>query len=67
MIDVTWIHKLSGIGKTKKGYYASLDGKEYMVGDSFHDMKIIAIERLRVICRKEVGTGYEDYYIGFRR
>ena len=66
-IDATWLYKLVGIGKTNGTRFASIDGKDYKVGDIFDHMKITAIERDYVIGIKRVKDQPTQYKIAFRK
>lgn len=70
-LDVTWLYKLSGIGRIEGKRYATIEGGEYRSGDSFRDMTVVAIERDKVFLEKvETETETETvkrYVIKFRK
>lgn len=65
-IDLTWVNKLSGIGKVGDNRYATIDGKDYNVDDKVDGMKITVIEADRVYLIKETPNGIEKYQMKFR-
>lgn len=65
-IDLTWVNKLSGIGKVGDSRYATIDGKDYSVDDKVDGMKLTAIEADRVYLIKETPNGIEKYQMKFR-
>ena len=65
-IDLTWVNKLSGIGKVGDNRYATIDGKDYNIDDKVDGMKIIGIDADRVFLTKETPNGIEKYQLKFR-
>ena len=66
-IDATWLFKLTGIGRSAGSLYATVDGKDYKIGDRLAGMKIVKIERDQVLCIKQTKDGLIPYVVGFRR
>ena len=66
-IDATWLFKLTGIGRSGGFMYATVDGKDYKIGDNFGGMTIFKIERNQVFCTKLTKDGPINYIVGFRR
>ena len=66
-IDATWLFKLTGIGRSAGSMYATVDGKDYKTGDRFAGLKIVQIERDKVLCIKQTKEGLIPYVVGFRR
>jgi hypothetical protein len=58
IIDLTWIHKLTSIGRINR--------KIYYVGDYFEDMQVIKIEPSKVSFSKKNQNGLTRFIIGFR-
>lgn len=66
-IDLTWIHRLSGIGRVGGERIATIDSRDYAVGDPLNDMTISEIRNDRVMLKKESKDGEQIYVLGFRR
>ena len=66
-IDATWLFKLTGIGRSAGSMYATIDGKDYKIGDRLDGMDIVDIQRNQVICVKKTKDGLAPYVVGFRR
>lgn len=65
-IDLTWIHRLSGIGRVGGERIATINSRDYTVGDKLDDMKVAEIESDRVMLKKESKDGEQIYVLGFR-
>lgn len=61
IINLTWKHKLTGVG-FDKARYATIDHKNYYKGDVFHGMRITRIESDRVYLELRS----QKYFIRFR-
>ena len=66
-IDLTWIHRLSGIGRIGGERIATIDSRDYAVGDPLNDMTITEIRNDRVMLKKESTDGEQIYVLGFRK
>jgi hypothetical protein len=66
LIDLTWIHKLSGIGKIDGQYVATINSRIYYKGDSFNSMIKSKITSNEVYLRKNTSNGSINYILGFR-
>lgn len=71
-IDLTWIHKLSGVGRVGDRKVATInvrnETKDYSVGDELEPgLTITAIENDRVQLQKKTGDGTVRYVMRFRR
>lgn len=66
-IDLTWIHRLSGIGRIGGERIATVDSRDYMVGDKLNDMFVTEIRNDRVMLGKESKDGEQIYVLGFRK
>ncbi|MBF0382720.1 MAG: hypothetical protein HQL69_16990 [Magnetococcales bacterium] len=68
VIDLTWIYKLGGLGLTTEGVpYATIDRKNYIVGEKLFGYYITKIERDRVYLEKRTADGNIRYSLGFRK
>jgi hypothetical protein len=70
VIDLTWIHKLSGLGRTKSNQkYASISRKKYFVGSKLDGLIITAIDEKnkQVSLEKRSEDGKVRYTLGFRQ
>jgi len=66
LVDLTWIHKLSGIGKMNGQYSATINRRPYLKGDTFNDMKITKISSNSVLLSKQTDNGTYNYILNFR-
>jgi len=66
-IDLTWVYKLSGIGKIGNDRYATIENKDYNKGDRIDGMEIVSIQSDRVALTKKTPNGVEKYQLKFRR
>ncbi|MFN3075838.1 MAG: hypothetical protein ABT940_02950 [Alphaproteobacteria bacterium] len=66
-IDLTWIYKLSGIGSVGGVRMATIDSREYEVGNKFKDMTIARIDADTVNLTKSTPNGVEKFVIRFRK
>lgn len=67
-IDLTWIHKLQGIGVSPDGgFYATIDQMNYRKGDNFNGMEVVEIQsrHVKIESRNEL-EGTKRYLIKFR-
>ncbi|MBN2124826.1 MAG: hypothetical protein JW821_11070 [Deltaproteobacteria bacterium] len=62
VIDLTWKFRLTGIG-FDRAKFATIDHKNYYVGDSFNDMVVVDIRNDGV----DLKSDSQKYLIGFRR
>jgi hypothetical protein len=69
VIDLTWIHKLGGIGLSQDGKpYATIDQRPYREGDLLsEERRIEKIEADHVVLFKETPDGKIQYVLKFRR
>ncbi len=66
-IDLTWRYQLSGIGRDGAGPVATVDRRDYRVGDRLDDMNVVAIEPDRVRLQRDGARGLETLVLRFRR
>jgi len=66
LVDLTWIHTLSGIGKIDGQYNATIDHRVYYKDSKFNDMKIIEISSKSVLLTKKTSNGIVNYILNFR-
>lgn len=66
-IDLTWVYKLSGIGKIGNTRYATIENKDYSAGDILEGMKLVDVQADRVLLKKKTANGIEKYQLKFRR
>ncbi|CAK0774151.1 conserved hypothetical protein [Gammaproteobacteria bacterium] len=66
-VDLTWIYRLTGIGKDQKGPYATIDRSDYYVGDMLDgNKKIDKVLADRVNLVEETPNGKQSYVMKFR-
>lgn len=66
-IDLTWVHKLSGIGMDKGSRYATIDRVDNVIGDKINGKKINRIDKDRVYLIKKGKNGEQKFVLKFRR
>lgn len=67
-IDLTWIKRLSGIGRTSDGkYYATIDNRDYFVGDLLSGKEVSRILKDRVLLKDETDDAIRQFIIKFRK
>ena len=64
---MTWIHRLSGIGRIGGERIATIDSRDYAVGDPLDNMSITEIRNDRVMLKKESADGEQIFVLGFRK
>lgn len=62
-IELTWIHKLTGIGMSGGKRTATINGKDYAVDDELDGMKVTAIETDRLVLKKTTPDGVTEYLL----
>ncbi len=68
LIDLTWIHKLGGIGENNGRKYATIDRANYFIGSSFKGKKkITEIGAAVVYLEETTDNGLVRYKIGQRK
>ncbi|MGB0721130.1 MAG: hypothetical protein ACPGU7_01930 [Gammaproteobacteria bacterium] len=67
-IELTWIHKLTGIGETTSGPQATIDNTDYRVGDTLLGKRITEIrsDRVYLVSDKPVDGVINKYVLKFR-
>ena len=66
-IDLTWIHRLSGIGRIGAQYFATIDGRDYRVGNEFlPGMFVKTVTEERVTLERVTDNGTQPYVLKFR-
>ncbi len=65
-IDLTWILKLTGIGKEEGEPYATIDRIRYNVGDQLAKKIITQITTKRVYMHEDTENGGRDFVLKFR-
>jgi hypothetical protein len=66
LVDLTWMYKLSGVGKINGKFTATIDHRIYYIGSIFNDMKIINIDSTGVNLVKKTKNGNMYYILNFR-
>ncbi|MDG2284426.1 MAG: hypothetical protein P8N43_02705 [Alphaproteobacteria bacterium] len=66
-IDLTWIYRLSGIGRIGEARIATIDSRDYAVGDTLKDMVVDEILSDRIKLKRESADGVQTYVLGFRK
>lgn len=65
-IDLTWLHKLTGIGSNNKGRYATIDRLDYYEGATFgENMKVVSIQGKQVNLASK--DGLHKFVLKFRK
>jgi hypothetical protein len=77
VVELTWVHRLTGIGSSGNVKYATIDRKDYVVGDSLkigdgsdgenRKAVITAIDKLAVNLEERTANGAQQYVLEFRR
>ena len=65
-IELTWLYRLTGIGRIGDKRMATINAQDYSTGDSFDGMTITAIETDRVRLEKKSAEGTTSYILKFR-
>lgn len=66
LINLTWVYKLSGIGRVNSNFVATINHSSYFVGDLFFGMKITSINRTSVLLERDGANGVMNYVLKFR-
>ena len=66
-IDLTWVHKLTGISSFGSTSYATIDGIDYTVGDAMGGMEITEVRSTRVHLSRKTEDGTQTYLLMFRK
>ena len=66
LIDLTWMHKLSGIGKIDGKFVATIDHRLYYHKSKLKDMIITEITSRNVYLKKNTPNGVVNYILKFR-
>lgn len=66
LIDLTWMYKLSGIGKIDGKFVATIDRKVYFENEIFHTMRIIEITNKSVYLQEITKNGVTNFVLNFR-
>jgi len=66
LVDLTWLYKLSGIGKVDGKYVATIDHRIYYEKSKFKGMKITKISASGVRLKKNTSNGTINYILNFR-
>lgn len=66
VVDLTWMHKLSGIGKVNGKYVATIDHRIYYKNSKFKNMKVTDISAKSVYMTKNTKNGIVYYILNFR-
>jgi len=66
LVDLTWMYKLSGVGKINGKFTATIDHRIYYKGSVFNDMKITNIDSSGVNLEKTTKNGKVYYIMNFR-
>jgi hypothetical protein len=67
LIDLTYIHKLSGISRVNGENIATIDHNQYTKGDTFAGMMINHIDNSGIRLSKKDNNGITNYIIKFRK
>ncbi|MGB0712905.1 MAG: hypothetical protein ACPGUC_05030 [Gammaproteobacteria bacterium] len=67
-IELTWIHKLTGIGQTAAGPQATIDNRDFRVGDTLLGKRITEIrsDRVYLVSDRPVDGVINKYVLKFR-
>ena len=65
-VDLTWLFKLSGIARIGEARVATIDSKDYRVGDKLEDMTVKEIESDRVRLEKQSERNLDKFILKFR-
>lgn len=65
-IDLTWVNKLSGLGNVGDKRYATIDGRDYQVGDEFDGKTVTTIMSDRVKLERKTANGIDRFILRFR-
>jgi len=65
-VDLTWLFRLSGIGKVGNDRIATIDNRDYREGDKLEDMTISKIESDRVNLEKQQERNVDRFILKFR-
>ncbi len=65
-IDLTWIYKLSGIGRIGEEQVATVDNKDIRKGDQLENMTVTAVLNDRVQLERKTEHGTDRYVLRFR-
>ena len=66
-IDLTWVHKLQGIGTINNKKFANINGIDYAVGDDFSKMQVTEVRSDRVFLSKKTDEGDQRFVLKFRK
>lgn len=66
-IDLTWVHKLTGISTMGSLSFATIDGIDYTVGDVLSGMEITDVRSNRIHLKRQTEDGTQTYFLKFRR
>ncbi len=66
VIDLTWIYPLTGIGKREDRYYATINRRDYSVGDVLDNRVVTRINADRLYLEKVTRDGVQEYVLRFR-
>lgn len=67
IIDLTWVYRLTGIGRIGQRRFATIDSKDYSVDEEMAGMKITHVDTDRVRLEKVGPNGIEKYQLKFRK
>jgi len=66
-IELTWLYRLTGVGRVGERKVATINGQDCSIGDVVDGMSIVAIENDRVLLKKDSATeGSIKYVLKFR-
>ena len=65
-VDLTWIYRLSGIGRSGDEMVATIDNKDFRKGDRLENMDVSAIRSDRVELTRKTDHGTDRYILKFR-
>lgn len=66
-IDLTWIHKLSGVGRSGDRRVATINNRDYGIGDKLEDMTITEVGTDEVKLTRKTADGTTNYVLRYRR
>jgi hypothetical protein len=67
LIDLTWLHKLSGIGKINGKFVATIDHRIYYEKSKLHGMTINTISPKGLTLSKKTKNGTDNFVLNFRK
>lgn len=64
--DLTWVHHLTGVSEIGESRIATIDDRDYRVGDTLRGRIVTAISQDSVTLTEQTPDGERDYRVSFR-